>query len=158
MLPTPHEIFASFEKGEIEREELQSLMAVHARELIQEMEEDYQNPAAALIESLLARRAAAKLIKKHGEKMLREVLIGISEIRGFPPARYLWNASHPDLPLYCFLRMRRQPVLRLVAVEVEGMQVRAVVEHGSAKKSEIQKDELLFTRDGDWKLVALRRP
>ena len=54
MIPTPRQLFAQFERGEIEREELQAMMAVHARELIAEMEEDYQNPASAWIESLLA--------------------------------------------------------------------------------------------------------
>ena len=52
MIPTPSQIFDRFERGEIEREELHALMAFHAHELIQEMEEDYQNPAAAWIESL----------------------------------------------------------------------------------------------------------
>lgn len=37
MIPSPREFFASFERGEIERSELQALMALHARELIQEI-------------------------------------------------------------------------------------------------------------------------
>jgi len=41
MTPTPNQLFALYERGEIEREELHALMAVHARELISEMEEDY---------------------------------------------------------------------------------------------------------------------
>jgi len=152
MLPNPHEIFASFEKGEIEREELQSLMALHARELIQEMEEDYQNPATALIENLLARRAASKLIKRHGEKCVREILFCLSGKPNFPPASYLWNANHPDLPLYCFLRMRRTPVFRLLEVEIAGRDVNVVVEHGSPKNAETRKEKIRMVRDDQWKL------
>ena len=61
-LPPPNQIIASFERGEIEREEMQALMAIHARELIREMEEDYQNPAVAWIENLLARDAVGPLV------------------------------------------------------------------------------------------------
>ena len=41
MLPTPQELFARFERGEIERDELQALMAIHARELIAEAARRY---------------------------------------------------------------------------------------------------------------------
>jgi len=37
MIPTPDRLFARFERGEIERDELHALMAAHARELIVEM-------------------------------------------------------------------------------------------------------------------------
>ena len=40
MIPTPNEIFARYERGEIERDEMQALMALNARELIAEMEEN----------------------------------------------------------------------------------------------------------------------
>ena len=89
-------------------------MAEHARELIAEMEEDYQNPAAAWIEGLLAKRAAARLIRRHGSRLLRELLVALADVADFPPARYLWNAGHPDVPLHCFLRMRREPVFRIL--------------------------------------------
>jgi hypothetical protein len=102
MIPTPKQLFALFERGEIERDELQALMALHAKELIAEMEEDYQNPAAAWIETLLARRAASRLVRKHGSRLLREVLIALAELEEFPPAKRLWNAAHPDVPLHCF--------------------------------------------------------
>ncbi|HEY1120314.1 MAG TPA: hypothetical protein VGE67_01885, partial [Haloferula sp.] len=114
MLPTPSQIIASFERGEIERDELHAMMALHARELIREMEEDYQNPAAAWIESLLARRATGRLVRRHGARVVREVLVAIAEVPDFPPARYLWNAGHADVPLHCFFRMRRDPVFRIL--------------------------------------------
>ncbi|NJM38767.1 MAG: hypothetical protein HC845_13355 [Akkermansiaceae bacterium] len=144
MIPTPTQIFASFERGEIEREEMQALMALHARELIQEMEEDYQNPAAALIETLLARRAAGKLIRRHGARMIREILVALSEIPDFPPARNLWNASHPDVPLHCFLRIRREPVFRILSIEPKNGGIQVVTEHGSAAKGKATQRTFLL--------------
>jgi len=47
MLETPRQLAARFERGEIDRTEFQSLMAIHARDLIAEIEEDHRNPFAA---------------------------------------------------------------------------------------------------------------
>jgi hypothetical protein len=154
MLPTPREIFASFEKGELEREELHALMALHARELIQEMEEDYQNPAAAWIESLLARRACNRLIKLHGGRVIREILTALADVPDFPPARYLWNAGHPDVPLHCFLRMRREPVFRILSVTANSGEFRVSVEYGTAAKGKGIRQVLQLKRDEQWKLQA----
>lgn len=152
MIPTPSQLFARFERGEIEREELQSLMAVHARELIAEMEEDRLNPAAAWIESLLARRAAGHLVRRHGGRLLREVLAALAEVPDFPPARYLWNAEHPDVPLYCFLRIRRAPVFRIVRMELRGEEIRLLVEHGQAGRGKATRREFFLKRGPDWRL------
>ena len=116
MIPTPTQIFASFEHGEIDRDEMHAMMAIHARELIQEMVEDHQNPAWALVESLLARRAVSRLVRRHSGRLFREILVALAERPDFPPSRYLWNASHPDVPLHCFLRMRREPVFRISSI------------------------------------------
>ena len=95
MILNPNQLFALYERGEIEREELHALMAVHARELISEMEEDYQNPAAALIENLLARRAVRRLARRHGGRLLREILIALADVPGclflhlFRPGRFV---------------------------------------------------------------------
>jgi hypothetical protein len=152
MIPTPSQLFAQFERGEIEREELQALMAVHARELIAEMEEDRQNPAAAWIESLLARRAAGHLVRRHGGRILREVLAALADLPDFAPAKYLWNAAHPDLPLHCFLRMRRVPVFRIVRLEHEGEEIRLLIEHGEAGRGRATRREFLLKRGPDWRL------
>ena len=154
MLPTPREIFASFEKGELEREELHALMALHARELIQEMEEDYQNPAAAWFESLLARRASNRLVKLHGGRVIREILTALADVPDFPPARYLWNAGHPDVPLHCFLRMRREPVFRILSVSANSGEFRVSVEYGNAAKGKATRQILQLKRDEQWKLKA----
>lgn len=155
MIPTPKQLFAQFERGEIEREELQALMAVHARELIGEMEEDYQNPAAAWIERLMARRAAGRLVRRHGSRLLREVLMALAEVEGFPPARHLWNASHPDLPLHCFLRMRREPVFRIARIEHRSEEIEVTTEHGDAGRGRATRTMFLLKRDDHWHLKAV---
>lgn len=154
MIPTPHQIFTRFERGEIERGEMHTLMALHARELIQEMEEDYQNPAAAWLESLLSRRAAGRLVRRHGARLLREMLTALAEVPDFPPARYLWNAAHPDLPLHCFFRMRREPVFRILAILADAGEFRVTVEHGPAAKGRSTRQLFLLKRNAGFKLEA----
>jgi hypothetical protein len=154
MLQTPSQILASFERGELEREEMHALMALHARELIQEMEEDYQNPAAAWIESLLARRASGRLIRRHGGRLIREVLAALSEVPDFPAVRHLWNATHPDVPLHCFLRIRREPVFRILMLEVKNGEVQMLIEYGEGKKGKAARKTFLLARGADWKFEA----
>lgn len=154
MLQTPSQIISSFERGELEREEMHALMALHARELIREMEEDYQNPAAAWIESLLARQAAGRLVRKYGSRLVREVLAALAEVPDFPAARHLWNASHPDVPLHCFLRIRREPVFRILNLEVVSGEVRVLVEHGDGGKGKGTRKTFLLIRGADWKFTA----
>lgn len=154
MIPTPSQLVAQFERGEIEREEFQTLMAVHARELIAEIEEDYQNPAAAWIESLLARQAAGRLVRRHGSRLMREVLVALADVPDFPPARYLWNAGHPDVPLHCFLRIRRTPVFRILQVDHSKDSIAVVVEHGDAGRGRGTRRRFHLTRDDRWRLRA----
>jgi hypothetical protein len=152
MLPTPPEIFARFERGEIERPEMQAMMALHARELIHEMEEDYQNPAAALLETFRARRLAGRLIRRHGGRLLREVLVALAEVRDFPPARYLWNAHHPDLPLHCFLRIKREPVFRVLSLELTRDGLEVAVEHGASGRGQATPRNFTLRRGLDFRL------
>lgn len=154
MIPTPAQIFAKLERGEIEREEMQALMALHARELIVEMEEDYQNPAAALVEQLLARRQSSKLARKHGGRLLREVFHALSEVEDFPPAKYLWNALHPDVPLHCFLRIKRVPVFRILAIEWEAGMVKVEVRYGAAEKGKALQRSFTLQR-GRWGVLEV---
>lgn len=154
MIPTPREIFASYERGEIGREEMHSLMALHARELIHEMEEDHLNPASAWIESLLARRAASRLVKLHGARLMREVLGALADIPEFPPVRHLWNAAHPDVPLHCFLRMRREPVFRILSIAARSDGFQVVIEHGEAARGKGTRRSFVLKRDARWCLKA----
>ncbi len=156
MIPSPGELFARFERGEMERDELHAMMAVHARELIAEMEDDRINPAAAMIENLLSRRAAARLARRHGTGFLREVLAALADVPDFPPARYLWNASHPDVPLYCFLRMRREPVFHIVEIRQNHGAIEVTTEHGSARRGLAIRSTFTLRRDTRWRLRAER--
>lgn len=154
MIPTPNQLFARFERGEIEREELQALMAVHARELIGEMEEDYRNPAAAWMEGLLARRAVGRLTRRHGGRLVREVLIALGGVPDFPPVRHLWNAAHPDVPLYCFLRIRREPVFRILEMAHKSEVIEVTIEYGQAGRGRGTRRRFLLKRDDSWFLRA----
>lgn len=152
MIPTPKQLFAMFERGEIERDELHALMATHARDLIVEMEEECLNPAAAWIENLLARQAMGRLVRKHGERLLREILVALSEMPDFPPVRHLWNADHPDVPLHCFLRMRREPVFRILQLTRRDEVIELKVEHGDVKRGTGTKAAFILRRDAQWRL------
>jgi hypothetical protein len=152
MIPTPNQLFAMFERGEIERDELHALMATHARELIAEMEEDRLNPVEALIENLLARQAVARLARRHGERLLREVLVALSELENFPPVRHLWNADHPDVPLHCFVRMRREPVFRILQLIKRDEVIELKLEHGDAKRGKGTRETFIMRRDERWRL------
>lgn len=155
MLESPRQILARYERGELEREEMHALMALHARALVREMEEDSLNPAAAWVENLRARRAAGQLVRRHGSRLVREVLAALAEVDGFPPANLLWNAEHPDVPLHCFLRIRREPVFRILSFEVKGGgEVRVMVEFGPAAKGQGTRRSFVLRRAPDWKLAA----
>jgi hypothetical protein len=59
-----------------------------AEEIITEMEEDHLNPVAALLEQMISRRAASKLLRHHQEPLIREVLqIGLKQ------AKELWEVA-----------------------------------------------------------------
>lgn len=150
---TPRELFARFDRGEIERDELHALLALCARELIDEMEEDYQNPAAALLETLLARRAIRRLLRHYDRNLIREVFVAVSNLVDFPPARYLWNASHPDVPLHCFLRMRRAPMFRIKSLRtIAHQRYELVCSFSTAEQSRRVTQSFVLTRDSDWRL------
>jgi hypothetical protein len=138
-------------------EEFREAMAGHARELIAEMEEDHANPVVAFIEQMLCRRAASKLEKHHGEALVREVLLALADIPDFPPGRWLWNASHPHLPLHAFFRMRREPVFRIVELDAMPQVVALVVEHGSAEEAGLVREEFRLRRDRRGRLGLERR-
>lgn len=150
-LPSPAELFARFEAGEIDRAELHVLMAGHARNLIAEMEEDYQNPLGAWWEGVLARKAMGRLTARHGAKLVREVLGALAEA-DFPAAGWLWNADHPDVPLHCFLRMKRRPVFRLLSLQTQGSDVLAKVETSIDQGDAVARRSFLLVRDGKWRL------
>lgn len=153
----PNQLHRLFENGEIELDELQAKINEFAVELIAEMEEERSNPAASFIDRMMNKRAASKLIKEHGEANIREVLWAISEENDFAPALLLWNADHWDVPLHCFIRLKREPVFRIIALRILTRQATMSIEHGSAKKNETTREKLHFKRDWQQRMVLERR-
>lgn len=147
---TPRQLVAKFERGEIDRMEFQALMAIHQRELIREIDEDHRNPLAAWLEARLAGLSVRKLLKKHTAFQIREVLVALSEADGFPLAKYIWNAAHPDVPLHCFFRIRREPVFQILAMRTEGNTVVVNLEILRPKN----RQTVTLTRDSRWQLSA----
>lgn len=156
-LPTPPQLFRQFEDGEISREELQATMAIHARGLIDEMEEEIKNPKTSYLERLRNFASARRLAKKHGAKIVREVFTALSHIDGFPPAQLLWNAGHSDVPLHCFIRSRKEPVFRVTKFDVKAMRVEIDLEYGANKKSETTKESIVLQRNAMLKLELEKR-
>lgn len=150
MLETPRQLVARFERGDIDRTEFQSLMSIHQKELIREIDEDHQNPLAAWLESRLAKASIKRLLKKHTAFQIREVLVALSEAEGFPLAKYIWNATHPDIPLHCFFRIRREPVFQILSMSREGntMEVHLQIHRTRNRR------KIVLTRDPQWRLLA----
>jgi hypothetical protein len=146
-----------FDRGEITREQFRALLDVHARALIEEMEDAHQNWLAAWMETLRNRRVAARLARDHGEPLLREVFVALSDVPDFPLAAWLWNADRPHLPLHCFLRTRREPVFRVLRVSSEPFLVLVTVEFGGAKRSEAVRERFSFERDRFGRLSLVGR-
>lgn len=154
----PDRLFDLFDRGEIDRETLQILMALQARRLIEEMKEDHLNPAAAFIEHLRNVRATAKLVRRHGQKLIRDTLAALAKSEQFPPSMLLWNASHPDVPLHCFIRMKREPVFRIVRFQSEGTSVDIQVEYGrTGSPGGLKVESFMLTRDAFWNLRVEKR-
>ena len=155
--PSPRQLFHQLDTGRITPEQFREAMAHHAREMIVEMEEDHLNPAAAFIEQMLCRRAVSRLLKKHEESLLREVLLALSELSDFPPGRWLWNAGHPHMPLHAFFRSKRDPVFRIVTLDAAPQRIVVVVEYGSPGYTRPIKEEIHLRRDRRTQLGVERR-
>lgn len=157
MLPNPAQLFRLYESGTLTRAQLHAAMAWHASQILEEVAEARRHPVGALIEDQLARRAAKRLVRVHGEAELREAFAALAEVDDFGPAQLLWNVSHRDVPLHCFLRMRTEPVFRVLRFERDRMTVSLVVEHGKAAKKETTREEFLLMRDRWARMVVTAR-
>lgn len=157
LLPNPAQLFRLFEAGKLTRAQLQAAMAWHASQILEEVAEARRHPVGAFIEDKLARRSAKRLARVHGEAELREVFEALAEVDGFPPAHLLWNAGHRDVPLHCFIRMRTEPVFRVLRYERNGEAVSVVIEHGKAAKKAAIREEFLLVRDRWARLVVKAR-
>lgn len=154
---SPRQLIQQLDTGRISREEFRQRMAECAREIIGEMEEDHLNPAEALLEQVFSRRAAAKLTRGHEEAVVRETLQALSELEDFPPARWLWNAAHPHIPLHAFFRCRRRPCFRVTHLQVMPQLIVAEVEHEEAASGRMMREEIRLRRDRRGRLGLERR-
>jgi len=144
---TPRQIFRLYDNGALSREQLREALNTHALELIDEMEDVHQNPSASWLESMVNKHHAARLIRLHGEPVVREVMLALSEIPGFTPGRWLWNADHADVPLHCFLRTRRAPLFRVMKITSAPFVLTALIEHSDSRKEKLQREHFTLERD-----------
>lgn len=155
--PTPNHLIEKWQRGEIEREEMQELMKEHQLALLNEAEEYHRNPIAGYLEGLLNKRAARRLINDHGEAAIREIFLAISRLQDFPPSAYLWNADHWDVALHAFLRTRSAPVFRIRDIVVKSSRALLLIEHGSPKKSQTVRERLTLKRDWKGEMGVINR-
>ncbi len=142
--PTPPQLFDEFDAGRITREQLHAALAWHARGLVEEIVEAHGNPHATWWEGMLAKRAAIRLANRHGIWRIRHVLAALSRMPDFEPARYLWNALHPDVPLHVFFRLRSHPVFRLLKIENRHGSLHAFVEYEDETEN-LRRETYLLT-------------
>lgn len=154
--PTPPQLFDEFEEGRITRAQLHAGLDWHARGLVEEIIEAHENPIAAWWDTMLAKRAADRWSNRHGIWRVRHILFALSKVPEFQPSSLLWNALHPDVPLHCFFRMRREPVFRLLNIEIRKGLLHVRVAHGSASEG-ILKEDFILEHIGN-KLEAHRAP
>ncbi|MCH2064684.1 MAG: hypothetical protein MK194_13245 [Roseibacillus sp.] len=147
LLPPPHRLVALFENGGITRAQLQAAMTIHQQRLLVEIAEARENPVLSYLDEKLSRFAANRLERRHGERLIRMVLGALAGIENFPPADLLWNAGHPDVPLHCFFRLRREPVFRLIRLTMDPLGVKVIIEHGRASKRDTTRQEIQLLRD-----------
>ena len=146
-IPTPRELFRRLDAGLISREDFQAAMAVHARELIAEMEEVHRSPLQAYLDEISNRAAAIRLTVRHGEAKVREALSALASVEDFVMARFLWNAEHLHIPLHCFLRNRREPLLKIVKLESSAQWLAVEVEYGKAAAALVTREAFSFRRN-----------
>ncbi|MEZ0277114.1 MAG: hypothetical protein ACAH88_19545, partial [Roseimicrobium sp.] len=80
-----------------------------------------------------------------------------SEVPDFPLAHWLWNADHAHLPLYCFLRTRKEPIFRVLKLVSQPWLLMLSVEYGSAEKGQATKEKFTFSRERFGRLKVTKR-
>jgi hypothetical protein len=156
-VPTPQQLFRWLDSGHITREEFRTAMAVHTGELIQEMEQAHANPLVAKFNELMNRREAWKWSRRHGEMVMREILCALMDEERFTPARWLWNAAHPHVPLHCFFRTRGTPLLRFLEMNVHPQHVTVLIEHGGSETLPPTQERFHLRRNRQQSLQVERR-
>lgn len=158
LLPTPPQLFRLLEQGEITHKQLQQALAHHAHMLFREINETRRNPVLAYFEQRLNRRVCERLVARHGEARLRAILVALSEVPKFPPARFLWHAASVNVPLHSIIRTRQEPVFRLIDIEDSPPDRQLVkLEHGPARKRQAIREHFVLQRQADGSRQVLSR-
>ncbi|MEM0897852.1 MAG: hypothetical protein AAGJ79_13325 [Verrucomicrobiota bacterium] len=131
-------------------------MRMHQEDLVDDMVDAQRNPVVAFLDHQLCKTHAARLTRRHGETFIRKVLFTLSELPNFPPAQLIWNALHTDVPLYCFFRIKREPVFRILELRDSKDGVLVSVEHGSSKKAAAIREQIRMKSNGDsdWEIAG----
>ena len=146
-LLSPNRLFALYDAKEITREQWLEGMRQHFLLCFEEIEQDLSNPKLALLERWRCGAAAKRLLKSHTEAELREVFMALSYLDDFPPATYLWNADQRETRMYCFLRERREPVLRFLEVKISRLTAQVTIEYGNLNKKERVQESIGLRRN-----------
>lgn len=146
-LPSPNRLFAWYESGQITREQWREGMRHQFLLALKEIEEDRSNPKLAFMERWRCKSAARQILKNHTEAELREIFMSLAEIDDFPPANYLWNADQLDTPLHCFLREKREPVLRFSKIQISRLTADITIEYGGLSAKQRIQERITMRRD-----------
>ncbi|MCP5536861.1 MAG: hypothetical protein H7A51_11605 [Akkermansiaceae bacterium] len=156
-LIAPNRLLAYYRAGTITRTQWLHGMRQHFLLAFAEIEEDRSDPKRALLETWRCKNAARRLKKNHTEAELREVFLSLSALDDFPPATYLWNADQRDVPLHCFLREKRTPVLRFGKMEIHRLTARLIIEYGGLKAKDCLREKIHMRRDWRGTLIVESR-
>ena len=143
---TPRQLAHAYECDRITRSEFQSAMQLLQLEMLNEAAEARRNPITAYLNERLNKRAVTRLLRSASEAELREVLHALGDLIDFPPAKLLWNADQRDIPLHVFIRTRQEPVFRITYLNIQTMSAELSIEHGSAKKRETTREDIILKR------------
>jgi|TARA_B110000908_G_scaffold130278_2_gene153173 hypothetical protein len=124
---------------------------------LNEIEEDRSDPNRALLETWRCKSASRRLKKDHTEAELREVFMSLSELDDFPPSTYLWNADQLDVPIHCFLREKRAPVLRFRKMSIRRLTAELTIEYGGLKSKDRIRETMHLRRDWRGTLIVESR-
>ncbi|BDS07582.1 hypothetical protein NT6N_26220 [Oceaniferula spumae] len=152
-LPSPNRLFAWYKAGKITRAQWLEGMRHQFLLALKEIEQDRENPKLALMESWRCKAAARRLKKDNTEAELREIFMSLAELDDFPPANYLWNADQLDVPMYCFLREKRTPVLRFTKMQIRRLTAEVEIEYGGLKSKKRMRESIRLRRD--WRGVMV---
>ncbi len=155
--PSPNRLYRWYQEGKITRPQWLEGMRQHFLLALKEISEDRSDPQRALLETWRCKNAARRLKKEHTEAELREVFMSLSELDDFPPATYLWNGDQLDIPLHCFLREKRAPVLRFPKVSIRRLTAEVTIEYGAVKTKDRMRETIYLRRDWRGTMVVESR-